>query len=360
MKVIVTAGGTGGHIYPALAIIDKLKKEEKNLKLLYIGTTDRMEKDIVPSKGISYEGLEIYGFMLKKPLRNLKNLFLIHKAKQKCSKIIKQFKPDIVIGVGGYVTYPVLTVAKGLHIPVLIHEQNVIPGKTNRLLSSNADVVATTFKESSKYFPKAKKVIWSGHPSGANAVLSLKINKKDLGVDEHLPLVVIVAGSLGSYSLNNIMKKFIEKLSNKKYSLIYITGQSHYEEFIKDLKIPSNVKVIPYESNMAGLMKASEVLISRAGAGIISEFLALNVPTILIPSPNVALNHQYYNALDVAKSGAAIMIEEKDLTEEKLISTLEDLLVNATKKNMMKDAQKKLVKLDSLDIIYNEIKTILR
>ena len=360
MRIVVTAGGTGGHIYPALAIIDKFKSEEKNLEVLYIGTHNRMEKDIIPKRGINYEMVEIYGLSPRDMIRNFKNIFHILNARKKCIKILKEFKPDVVLGIGGYVTYPVIYAAKKLGIPVFIHEQNALPGKTNRYLSKYSDLVATSFPESNKYFPKAKRVVYTGHPSGEAAIKVDPVNVERFGFFIERKLVTIVGGSLGSLSMNNIMKEFITIVGRKNYSLLYITGESYYEEFIKDLTIPSNVKVIPYYDPLAGVMKVTDILVSRAGAATIAEFLALGIPTILIPSPNVANNHQFFNAIDIKNKGACELIEEKDLTADILEKTIDELFENKDKYNKMKEASASLVPGNSLDIIYKEIKGIVK
>ena len=360
MKIIVSAGGSGGHIYPALAIINKFKEKEKNLEVLYIGTHNRMEKTIVPKKGIKYEEIEIYGFSKTQILRNIKNIFLIFSAQKKCLKILKEFKPDVVLGIGGYVTYPVINAAHKLNIPIFLHEQNALPGKTNRALSRKCDLIATSFPESDIYFPRAKKVVYTGHPSGEAALLVSPAKNEEFGFKRSDKLVTIVGGSLGSASMNNIMKEFIALASKKNYSLLYITGESLYEEFTKDLSIPSNVKIIPYYDPLTGVMKITDVLVSRAGAATINEFLALQIPTILIPSPNVANNHQYYNAMDIKSKGASLLIEEKDLTPGVLETAIDGLLQNKDLYNDMKKAQGKMVPASSLDLIYKEIKGIIK
>lgn len=177
MKVVVSAGGTGGHIYPALAVLEKLKKEDKKLEVLYIGTTTRMESEIIPKRGLDYIGLDIYGFS-KNIFRDIKNIFLINKSYNKCLKVLKEFKPDMVLGFGGYVTYPVLKAAKKLKIKTFLHEQNSIVGKTNKFLSKDIDLVAVSFLSTLNKFPKAKKVIYSGNPCGENALTTKEIKKK--------------------------------------------------------------------------------------------------------------------------------------------------------------------------------------
>ena len=326
MRILVTAGGTGGHIYPALAIIEKFKEEDSSTEVLYIGTHNRMEKDIVPKRNIKYIGIEIYG-LNKNIWHDIKNIYLIRKGIKKCQQIIKEFKPDIVIGVGGYVTYPVLIAAHKLHIPIFIHEQNALPGKTNKVLSKYANLIGVSFSESIKYFPK-DKVIYTGNPTGIMALNNKEISKSSLGFSDK-PLVVIVAGSLGSFTINQKMQEFLQKMGNKDYQVLYITGKNYYDDFIK-IKYPNNVKIVPYLDNLSGLLKNTDCLVTRAGASTIAEIIALRLPSIFIPSPYVANNHQYYNALSLEKNNSAYIIEEKDLTALKL-----EEMINKVFKNKM-------------------------
>ena len=359
MKVVVSAGGTGGHIYPALAILEKLKKEDKKLEVLYIGTTKRMESEIIPNRGIEYVGLDIYGFY-KNIFRDIKNVFLINKSYNKCLKVLKEFKPDIVLGFGGYVTYPVLKAAKKLKIKTFLHEQNSIVGKTNKFLSKDIDLVAVSFLSTLNKFPKAKKVIYSGNPCGENALTTKEIKKSEVGLDNKKKLVIVVAGSLGSSSMNEKLKEFLRLSKKSDYQVLYITGKQHYEEFIKGTRFGSNIKVMPYLDNLAGLMRNCNLIITRAGASTMSEILALSLPAIFIPSPYVAGNHQYYNALEIVKNNAGLMIEEENLKGADLFNMVTELLNDKKKYEIMKMNLKNLGKTDSSDIIVREIKELIK
>ncbi len=359
MKVIISGGGTGGHIYPALAIINKLKEKEKNLEVIYIGTHNRMEKDIVPKENIKYIALEIYGLSKTNMIRNIKNIFCIKKAYKKCINIMKEFKPDIVIGVGGYVTYPVIKAAKKLRIKTFIHEQNSIPGKSNRALSQNVDLIGVSFKNSEQYFKGAKKVIYTGNPCSSNALEINKIDKTELGFSNDKKLIILVGGSLGSKTLNDKFKTYLTLVKDESYEILFVTGKALYEEFVKDTKFPENVVIKPYFDPLVGIMKSADLIVSRAGASTSSEILALKIPSILIPSPYVANNHQYYNALDLVNDGVAELIEEKQLTSEKLFIAIKDLL-ETNKYNKMKKNFDKLGEQSSGDVIYNAIKEVLK
>ncbi len=361
MKIIVSAGGTGGHIYPALAIINKFKEKEKNLDILYIGTHNRMEKDIIPKRGLKYEALEIYGFSKRDILLDIKNIFLIGKAKKKCLKIMREFKPDIVLGIGGYVTYPVIWAAHKLGIKTFIHEQNSIPGKSNLMLQTKADLIGVSFKESASFFKKAQdKVFYSGNPCGENALNSEPMSKEKLGLNPKKKLVVIVAGSLGSATINQKMKDYLYKSANASYEVLYITGKSLYDDFIKDSNFASNIKVLPYLDNLPSLLKNTDLIVTRAGASTMSEILSLNLPAIFIPSPYVANNHQYYNALEIKNNGGGEIIEEKDLTSDNLSNKINEVLNNHELYSNMKANLKKMSMNNSSDLIYEKIKDLIK
>ena len=357
MRIVVTAGGTMGHINPALAIIEEFKKQEKNVEVLYIGTHNRMEKEIIPKKNIRYEEIEIYGFT-KNIVQDLKNISLIQKGIKKCKEIFLEFQPDVVIGVGGYVTYPVLKAAHDMKIKIFIHEQNSIPGKANKMVAKYADLIGVTFLESKKYFKTRGKVVYTGHPCGAWALDIPKKDKNELGFSKGKKLVTIVAGSLGSGSLNQKMQEYLKEIEKKNYEVCYITGKSHYESFTKE-KYPSNVKVFPYIDELPGLLKVSDLVISRAGAGSLSEIMALEIPSIIIPSPNVANNHQYYNAKELEEKKCIYLLEEKDITTSKMLQTVDHMLQDTTTRLKMIHAMHEMDTKDSALMIYKEIKELI-
>lgn len=359
MKIIVSAGGSFGHINPALAIIKKFQEKEKNLEVLYIGTHNRMEKEIVPNEGIPYEEIEIYGFT-KDMKRNFKNIGCIYRATKKVERIIKKFQPDVVIGVGGYVTYPVLKAAHKEHVKTFIHEQNSIPGKSNKMISRYADLIGVTFQTSKQYFKTKGKIVYTGHPCGAQALLEPKLNKSDFGLSKTKKLVIVMAGSLGSSSLNRKMKEMLYQVDHENFEILYVTGKANYDEFMKGEQFPSNVFVKPYVNHIAGLLKSADVVVSRAGAASLYELIALNVPSIIVPSPNVANNHQYYNAKEMSEKGAFVMIEEKDLNSSLMLQQIKELLNDSTKRMELIQNMRKLSILDSSEIIYNEIKEMIR
>ena len=219
MRVIITAGGTGGHIYPALAILKKIIEKEPNSAILYIGTHNRMEKDIIPAEGFDYVPLEIYGFSKSEILRDIKNVGLIRKAYKKCLNIMKDFKPDIVIGVGGYVTYPVIKAATKLGIKTFIHEQNSIPGKSNRALAKKVSMIGVSFEDSKKYFDERKTYL-TGNPCGENALDISPISKANYGLHNDKKSILVVAGSLGSKVINDKMLPFLQSIDNENYEVL--------------------------------------------------------------------------------------------------------------------------------------------
>lgn len=356
MRVIITAGGTGGHIYPALAIANKIKEMNSKSEILYIGTHNRMEKDIVPAAGYKYEALEIYGLSKTEILRNIKNIYLIIKARKKSMEIIKEFKPDIVIGVGGYISYPVIMAAKKSNIKIFLHEQNSIPGKANKILSRYADVIGVSFEDSLKHF-NHKKVILTGNPCSENALKIKATSKNKYDLNPKKKTVLFVQGSLGSEVINNKMVNFLSSIDNEAYEVLYIAGKNYYEKFIKN-KFSKNVKVVPYVDNLSSVMKSVDLIITRAGASTISEITALGLPCIFIPSPYVANNHQYYNALSLKVAGAGLLIEQNELEAKILKEKINHLLNNyQVYQDMKKNLQKLCIK-DSSTKIYNILKDL--
>lgn len=341
MRVIISAGGTGGHIYPALAIIDKIKELEPNSEFLYIGTHNRMENDIVPKHNIPFTTLEIYGFYRKKMWKNGKTVYCFLKAIKKAKKIIKEFQPDIVVGVGGYVTGPVIYAAHKLNIKTFIHEQNSVPGKANLFLSKYASKIGISFLSSEEYFPK-EKTVFVGNPCSESAIKKPPLKKEFFGFDNNKKLVLIVMGSLGASKINEFLCSTMKKFQNKNYQVLFVTGKTDFEEIHKKI-FPDNVKVVPYVEDMTRIMKNVDVMVSRAGASTLSEIIALQVPSILIPSPYVPNNHQYKNAISLVEEKAAILLEEKDLEGDILVQTIDNLL--SSKKELL-DMKRNLKKLD--------------
>lgn len=356
MRVIITAGGTGGHIYPALAMINKIKEMEPDSEFLYIGTHNRMEKDIIPKYNIPFETIEIYGFNRKNIFKNIKVLKCLIKSKKKCKKMIKNFNPDVVMGFGGYVTAPVISVAHKLGYTTIIHEQNSIPGMSNKFLMKKVDKVFVSLKSSLNYFPK-EKTIFSGNPCGEDAVKKEALDKKELGLNKNKKLVLIVMGSLGASNVNNYIISIKDQFQDKDYEILFVTGKKDYEIIIEN-KFPSNVKVVAYVDSLTRIMKNTDIIVTRAGASTLSEIIALNIPSILIPSPYVPNNHQLKNAYDLVNNNAGILIEEKDLNGNILIEKIDELFNSPIKYNDLKKNLNKLKIDNSASIIYENIKKL--
>ncbi len=355
MRVIISAGGTGGHIYPALAIINKIKEKEPNSEFLYIGTHNRMEKDIVPEKGIPFKSIEMYGFS-KKIFKNFKTIKCLFKAFKECKKIIKEFDPDIVIGVGGYVTVPVIVSAKKLGYKTFLHEQNALPGKSNKFLSKYCDLIGVSFESSLNKFEKGKAIM-TGNPCSEDALKTKGFDKTSLGLHENKKLVLIVMGSLGAGRVSKYLTSELKKFKNQDYEVLFVSGKTSYNDVMKE-KYPENVKVIPFYEGLTKVMHKTDIMVSRAGASTLSEIIALEVPSILIPSPYVANNHQYLNALDLTKQKAAIMIEEKDLEDGVLFNEVDKLMKDKEKRLNLKQNLRKMQIKESATIIYDNLKRL--
>ncbi|MBP3841384.1 MAG: undecaprenyldiphospho-muramoylpentapeptide beta-N-acetylglucosaminyltransferase [Bacilli bacterium] len=356
MKVIISAGGTGGHIYPALAIINKIKEKEPNSKFLYIGTTDRMEKDLIPSLGINYVGVEMKGLDRKNPLNNIKIISMYNKAKKKISEEIKKFNPDIVIGVGGYITVPVILSAHKLKYKTVIHEQNSIPGMSNKFLSKYVNKVLLSLPGSSEYFKK-DKTVYTGNPRSEEIISIKEADKKELGLKENKKLVVIVMGSLGSATINEKEKEMVNDFKEKNYEVLLITGEKYYNDYSK-MSIPENVKVYPFLKNFINVLKKADLIVTRAGASTIAEITAIGLPSILVPSPYVTNNHQYKNVKELEEKGCSKILEEKDFCSKNLIPMIDKLLEDEKEYEKMKNSAKKLGVENSATKVYNEIKKV--
>lgn len=356
MRVIVAAGGTGGHIYPALAIIDKIKQENRHSEVLYIGTTDRMEKDIVPLRGIRFVGVEIQGLNRKNIFSNFSVMKKFFKAIKKSKEIIKEFHPDIVIGVGGYITAPVLYAAHQLHVKTMIHEQNSIPGLSNKFLSHFVDTICVSLPGSVQYFPQ-EKTVYTGNPRSEEILKIEKVSKTKFGFSRDKKLVLIVMGSLGSTTMTKKLKEAISLFKNKTYQVLVVTGKAYYQEY-QDIEIPSNVKLTPFCEELIQVMKDADLMVSRAGASTISEITGIGLPSILVPSPYVTHNHQYLNAKELEDKGACCILEEKDFSGEVLCSKIDEILSDKMLYLSMKKASEAFGIKDSLTRIYGEVKKL--
>ena len=358
MKVIITAGGTGGHIYPALAIINKIKEKEPNSTFLYIGTKDRMESEIIPSKGIPYLGIEMKGINRHNPFKNVSVIKNMLKNIKLLKKEIKKFNPDIVIGVAGYVTAPVIYAAKKAGYKTFIHEQNSEPGLSNKFLSRYADKIGVSLEDSIKFFPKGKTV-YTGNPRSEEVYTSKYVDKDKLGLglNKDKKLVVMFMGSLGSNSMNEHFKNTLPLFNNKDYEVVFVTGKKYYDEY-KDIK-SKNVIIVPYLDNMVDVLKNTDLIVSRAGATSIAEITALGIPSIIIPSPYLTNNHQIKNANVLKEKGCSLVIQEKEYNDKEFVETIDKILNDNELYNSLKTNSYNMGVRDSVTKIYDLLRSMI-
>lgn len=358
MKVIVSAGGTGGHLYPALALAEYIKKQDPESEFLFVGTIDRLEAEIVPSLGYPYKGLKVKG-MVGNPLNKLKNAFIFIKSLHTSKQILKEFKPDIVVGFGGYPSASIVLAASFKKIKTMIHEQNSIIGLTNKILIKRVDEIICCYEKAYQAFPKEKTKLL-GNPR-AQAVHETELTDiHDLyNVDKKRKIVVIVMGSLGSATINDLMKKALEKFNGLSYDIIYATGKAHYEE-MKTFSYQNNIHIVPYIDDMPSVLSSCDLLVTRGGATTLAEITSLGTPAVIIPSPYVVANHQEYNARELCDHGAAEMILEKDLTAENLFKKINNLMIHDDLRIQRKQASMALGKPQACHDIYQEILKLIK
>ena len=328
-RIIISGGGTGGHIFPALSIADAIKAKHPEAKILFVGADNRMEMQRVPDAGYDIVGLPIAGFDRKNLLKNFKVLWKILKSQRMAKKVIKDFAPQAAVGVGGYASGPTLKMAAKMGIPTLIQEQNSYAGVTNKILSKRANLICVAYDGMERFFPK-EKIILTGNPVRKN-LLEMRANRKEatkaMGIDENRKCVLIVGGSLGARSINEGIIANIEKIrANNDIQFIWQTGKLYFEEMKKranELGKPENLTITDFVSNMANALSAADVVVSRAGAGSISEFALLGKAVILVPSPNVSEDHQTKNAMALVDKDAAIYVADANVKEELIDRAIE-------------------------------------
>ena len=361
MKVLLAGGGTGGHVYPAIAIANKIKEHNPDCEILFVGTKNGIESEIVPKAGFELKTVTVQGFKRKIDLDNIKRVFKLCKGLEQSRRIVKKYKPDIVIGTGGYVSGPVLFNAAMNKRVTIVHEQNSFPGVTNKILSKVATKVLTSFEDSHKRFPEASqdKLVLTGNPVRKEILNSRKfIARKNLGISEDKKMVLCYGGSGGSEEINDAMRLVIENMVKEDVAFIFATGKVYYDEFIetiKDIELKPYQRVMPYLDNMADGLAASDIVIGSAGAISLAEITALGKPSIIIPKDYTAENHQEYNAKSIESQGAGIAILEKDLTPQSLNEAVFKLLGDKELLIDMANNAKKIGKPEAIDLIYNEI-----
>lgn len=329
MKVIMTGGGTGGHIYPAIAIADEIKSRHPDAEIIFVGTERGMEKDIVPKAGYPIKFITVSGLNRKNPIKLIKTLKDLNHGLHEAKQIIKEFKPDLVIGTGGYVCGPVMKTAAGMGIKTYIHEQNAFPGLTNKLLSRGAERVFVAFDDAKKYFKTKKEPVTVGNPvRHAFTEVDRQAARESLGVKEDEFMVLSFGGSLGAQRINDEMTVAAERLRDRAgLRIFFVTGKRYYSSIMENAdKTNARVTYLQYIDDMPKYLNACDLAITRSGALTVSEITACGRASVMIPSPYVTNNHQYYNAKVVADRGGAILIEEKDLTNGEVADEIEQLM----------------------------------
>ena len=349
MKIVMAAGGTGGHIYPALTLANSLK--ERGHEVVFFGSKDRLEKDIVPSYGFEFVPFDI----LSTSGNKLKSLISMMKAYKRCLSLLDGY--DMAIGFGNYISVPIILAAKKKGLKTIIHEQNSFVGKANKMLDQKVDLVIGSYEEDKKQFKNPHTLIL-GNPQSQKALEAKKDENvlKDLGLDPNKKTLVIFMGSLGSESVNKVLLDYF-KLTDGSYQIIYATGKEYYND---DLKLIEEKDYLKIKERIDGIsvMKASTLLVSRAGATTLCEITALGMPSILIPSPYVPNNHQYFNALALVDNKAAIMLEEKDLSASNLKELIDSLINDDEKLNELRKNALKMASASTIDDIICEIEKL--
>lgn len=344
MKILVTGGGTGGHIYPALAFIRYVQKIQPESEFLYVGTHRGLENKIVPETGISFKTIKIQGFKRSLSLDNVKTIQMFLESIKRSKEILRDFKPDVVIGTGGYVSGSVVYAAARMKIPTIVHEQNSVPGITNKFLSRFATKVAIAFPDAAEFFPKNKTVL-VGNPRAQEVVTSGKSEVlTEYGLHFDRPTVLVFGGSQGALKINQAMISALPQFANRDYQVLYASGDRYYGELMEKFDVNTlnkNISLQPYIKNMTDVMANVDLLVARAGATSIAEFTALGLPAILIPSPYVTNDHQTKNAESLVNVGAVKMIKDSDLTGVSLLEATDEIMEDSQLREKMAEASRK-------------------
>lgn len=371
MKAIIAAAGTGGHINPALAIANKIKQEEPNSEIIFVGTDRGLENDLIPRAGYDLKRIEAYGFNRKISLDNVKKMYKTFKSIGQAKKIIQDFKPDIMIGTGGYICLPVALAASKLKVPIVLHESNAFPGVAIKMLSKKASAILVGFEDAKKRIRNAENVVVVGNPSKVKEISFTNSQKekilKEIGLtDIEKPIVLVFGGSQGAQKINESFINIISKKVNEKYQIIWATGPNQYEIIKTKLQnlninidnIP-NVKILPYIYNMEEVMNCVDLVVSRSGAMTITEISIVGKPSIFIPFPYATENHQEYNAKVLEKVGAAKIILDADLDFNILNSTINEIISDKEKMCRMSENAHAVEIKNVEDKIYVELRRIM-
>jgi len=362
MRIILTGGGTAGHINPAIAIGKKIMKENPSAEILYVGTQRGLESELVPKAGFTFESITVKGFRRRLSMDTFKSIIAMFKGLIEAQRIMKSYKPDMVIGTGGYVCGPVVFMAALNRIPTLIHEQNAYPGATNRILSHVVKKIMISYTESSSFFKQNQKIVYTGNPVRQEFVgVDRQKSRSDLGIDDGQTFLLSFGGSGGADRMNRTFMEMIGQFNGaSNIRLCHVAGKAYYEKFVRQVRdlypnLESNVEIVPYLYDMHTYMGASDLVISRAGAISLAEIATIGVPSVLIPSPNVANNHQVFNARVMKEHKAALMIEEKDLDPIGLASEIKRLMDETDTLDNMRENTIQLSMAEAIERIYETI-----
>lgn len=358
LRIIISGGGTGGHIFPAVSIANAIKAKHPDAKILFVGALGRMEMQRVPAAGYEIKGLPICGFDRKHLLRNIAVLFKIWKSQNMAKKIVKEFKPMVAVGVGGYASGPTLNVCASKGIPCLLQEQNSYAGVTNKILAKKADKICVAYDGMERFFP-AEKIIKTGNPVRQNVLdtpISQEEARKSFGLAPDKKTILLVGGSLGARTINESVLDNLNEIKNSGIQFIWQTGKYYSDSIKEQLKGKDfpNLKVLDFISDMGVAYKAADLVISRAGASSISEFCIIGKPVILVPSPNVAEDHQTKNAMALVNKDAAIYVKDSEATDV-LIDKAIETVKNEDKLRSLSENIKKLGYKNSADVIADEV-----
>lgn len=355
LRVIISGGGTGGHVFPAISIANELKETVPGVEILFVGAEGKLEMEKVPAAGYKIIGLPVRGFQRRLTTKNISFFFKLMSSMSKARKIISEFKPDVVVGVGGYASGPVLRVASRRKIPTVIQEQNSYAGVTNRILASRVNVICVAYDEMDKYFP-ADKIVYTGNPIRRD-LLNVGTKREEGLINFNFrgnrKVLLVLGGSLGARTLNHSIQAGLEKLVNEKIQVIWQTGRDYYpaaKEMVAAMHT-DDIQVYDFINRMDLVYAIADVIISRAGASTVSELCMVKKPAILVPSPNVAEDHQTKNAMALVNNNAAMMVEDKEsvvgLVDEAIKLLSDDFRMNVYRDNIAKmavpDASKRIV-----------------
>lgn len=371
MKILIAAGGTGGHIYPGLSIAEKIKQKYADAEIIFVGSYVGMEKDIIPKAGYPLEFIRVRGFEKGFSSETLAAIKGVFEGLRDAGKQLKKHKPNLVIGTGGFTCGPLLLIASRRKIPTMIHEQNAFPGRTNRILGKKVDRVALSFMEAKAYFPKDNTFLAGNPIRDEYKVIDRSACREALGLNPDQKMLLVMGGSQGAKKINDAVVSQIGELAGRGDRVIYhLTGPSQYENVCNDLakqgydfsdinKAPENIMVEAYSNEVPKLLGAADLVICRAGAMSVAEITAAGVPSILIPYPLAAGDHQTFNAQVVANADAGILIPEEELTNQRLRETVDQLFSDEKRLNSMSERAKSIALYDADEVILGEAEKLI-